>query len=179
MDVQFFQVFPGGASDKEPTCQCRRCKRCGFNLWVGKIPWRRKWQATPVSLPGESHGQRSLEGYSPQDCKELDTTEASQHIHICPIFSASHIKNSILFSIEISSYFCSKSTVYICGGLFLDPILSYPFLSFYTQHSLYENRSIVNLGVEEHIFQFVFFFFFLSVQAFCISIKILELSCQF
>ena len=43
--------------------------------WVGKIPWRRKWQPTPVFLPGESHGLRSLVRYSPQGCKELDTTE--------------------------------------------------------------------------------------------------------
>jgi len=57
--------FPGGASGKEPTCWCRRCKRCRFHPWVGKIPWRRAWQPTPVFLPGESHGQRSLAGYSP------------------------------------------------------------------------------------------------------------------
>ena len=55
--------FPGGASGKEPACQCRRCKRTGFNPWVGKIPWRRAWQPAPVFLPGESHGQRSLVGY--------------------------------------------------------------------------------------------------------------------
>ena len=45
------------------------------NPWVGKFPWRRKWKPTPVFLPGESHGQRSLVGYSPQGCKELGTTE--------------------------------------------------------------------------------------------------------
>ena len=56
--------FPGSASDKEPTCPFRRSKRCRFYPWVGKIPWRRAWQPTPVFLPGESHGQRSLEGYS-------------------------------------------------------------------------------------------------------------------
>ena len=39
---------------KEPACQCKRCKRCTFNSWVGKIPWRRAWQPTPVFLPGES-----------------------------------------------------------------------------------------------------------------------------
>ena len=50
----------GGASGKEPTCQCRRCKRSGFDPSVGKIPWRRAWQHTPVFLPRESHGQRSL-----------------------------------------------------------------------------------------------------------------------
>ena len=50
---------------------------CGFVCfpWVGKIPWRRKWQPTPVFWPGESHGWRSLVGYSPQGCKEFDTTE--------------------------------------------------------------------------------------------------------
>ena len=52
--------FPGGASGKEPACQCRRHKRCQFDSWVGKIPWRRAWQPTAVFLPGESHGQRSL-----------------------------------------------------------------------------------------------------------------------
>ena len=50
------QDYPCGAPDKEPTCQCRRCQRCEFNPWVGKIPWRRKWQPTPVFWPGEFHG---------------------------------------------------------------------------------------------------------------------------
>ena len=54
---------------------CLRCGRPGFDPWVGKIPWRRKWQSTPVLLPGKSHGQRSLVGYSPWGRKELDTTE--------------------------------------------------------------------------------------------------------
>ena len=53
----------------------RRHRRPGFNLWVGKIPWRRKLQLTPVFLPGESHGQRSLVGYCPWGHKELDMIE--------------------------------------------------------------------------------------------------------
>ena len=57
--------FPVGPSGKEPTCQCRRHKRFRFDPWVRKIPWRKAWQPTPVFLPGESHGQRSLVGYSP------------------------------------------------------------------------------------------------------------------
>ena len=61
--------FPGGTNSKEPACQCRRSKRYGFDPWVWKIPWRRAWQPTPVFLPGESHGQRSLVGYSPEGCK--------------------------------------------------------------------------------------------------------------
>ena len=47
-----------------------------FDLWVGRIPWRRAWQPPPVFLPGEFHGQRSLVGYSPQGHKASDTTEA-------------------------------------------------------------------------------------------------------
>ena len=49
--------FPDVASGKESTCQCRRHKSCGFDPWVGKIPWSRKQQPTPVFLPGKSHGQ--------------------------------------------------------------------------------------------------------------------------
>ena len=68
---------PGGASGKEPTCQCRRLKRWGFGPWVRKIPWRRAWQPTPVFLSAESHGQRSLAGYSPWGRKESDTAEVT------------------------------------------------------------------------------------------------------
>ena len=66
--------FPGGASGKEPINRCRRCRRLKFDPWVGKIPWRRAWQPTPVFLPGEPHGQRSLVGYSLWGHKELDVT---------------------------------------------------------------------------------------------------------
>ena len=52
---------------------CFQHRRPGFNSWVGKIPWRRKWQPTPVLSPGKSHGQRSLVGYSTWGRKELDT----------------------------------------------------------------------------------------------------------
>ena len=57
--------IPAGASGKEPTCQSRKCKRCRFDTWFRKTPWQRAQQPTPVFLPGESHGQRSLVGYSP------------------------------------------------------------------------------------------------------------------
>ena len=82
--------FSNGASGEEPSCQCRRHKRHGFYPWVRKIPWRRtqgpmdshwrrKWQSTPVFLPGEFYGQRSLTGYSPWGYKESDMTEATEH----------------------------------------------------------------------------------------------------
>ena len=54
-------------SDKESVCQCRRCRRHRFDPWVGKIPWRRRWQLTAEFLPGNSHGQGHLAGYSPWD----------------------------------------------------------------------------------------------------------------
>ena len=57
--------FPRGSSCKETSCQCRRCKRYGFDTWLWKIPWRRAWQPTPVFLPGESYGERSLAGCGP------------------------------------------------------------------------------------------------------------------
>ena len=56
----YMQGFPGGASCKEPACQYRNHKRRGFDPWVRKIPWKRAWQLTPVFMPEESSGQRSL-----------------------------------------------------------------------------------------------------------------------
>ena len=56
--------FPSGSVVKESACQYGRHRVCSFDPWVRKIPWRRTWQPTPVFLPGESHGQRSLAGYS-------------------------------------------------------------------------------------------------------------------
>ena len=69
-------------SGKKSACQCRRHRRHRFDPWVGKIPWRRKWQPTPVFLPGKSHGQRSLVGYSPQGHKESYVAERSR-AHAC------------------------------------------------------------------------------------------------
>ena len=66
------KVVPSG---KEPACQCRRHERLGFNPWVRKIPWSRKWQPTPVLLPGQFCGQRRLASYSPCARKESDMAE--------------------------------------------------------------------------------------------------------
>ena len=51
---------------------------CRYNPWVRKIPWRRKWQSTPVLLPGKYNGQRSLVGYNPRGHKESDKTEVAE-----------------------------------------------------------------------------------------------------
>ena len=64
-------IAPPGASQVTQWYRiCLPCRRCGFNPWVRKIPWRRKWQPTQVFLPTKCHGQRSLAGYSPWGCKE-------------------------------------------------------------------------------------------------------------
>ena len=62
-----------------------------FDPWVRKIPWKREWLLTSVFLPGESHGQRNLGGYSPWGCKELDTTERltlSLSVNVLYIYSS-------------------------------------------------------------------------------------------
>ena len=70
---------------KEPACQCRRhkrCKGCGFDPWVRKIPWRRAWQPTPVFLSGETHGQRNLVGYiQSMGCQRVGHNEVTEHTH--------------------------------------------------------------------------------------------------
>ena len=71
-------------SGKVSVCQCRRHKRLRFESWVRKIPWSKKWQLTPAFSPGESHGQRSLAGYSPWGHKELDMTEEAIVNHELP-----------------------------------------------------------------------------------------------
>ena len=79
ISIEVSPGFPGGSGGKDPICQCKRHKTRGFDPWVRKIPWRRAWQPTPVFLPGESHGERSLVGCSPCGRKELDMTKATEH----------------------------------------------------------------------------------------------------
>ena len=75
--VNSIMGFPAGTGGKEPTCQSKRQKKCGFNPWIGKIPWRRAWVQTLVFLLEESHGQRSLASSSSKGHKESDRTKAT------------------------------------------------------------------------------------------------------
>ena len=70
--------FLGGTNGKESTYLCGRR---GFDPWVGKKPWRRKWQPNPVFLPGKFHGQRSLLGYSLWGPKRVGPNLAHTHTH--------------------------------------------------------------------------------------------------
>ena len=80
-DISFLPLyiagFLGGSDGKESACTAGKPR---FDPWVGKIPWRRAWQPTPVFLPGEFQGQRSLVGYSPWGHEELDTSEQLTYI---------------------------------------------------------------------------------------------------
>ena len=64
-----------GGSGKNLPVNAGDVRDVRFDLWIRNIRWRRKWQPTPVFLPGKFHGQKSLTGYSPWGCKESDTTE--------------------------------------------------------------------------------------------------------
>ena len=91
----FQRGFPRWRSGRESPCQCRRCR---FDPWVGKIPWRRKWQSIPVFFPGKVHGQRSLVGYGQWGWKEPDMTE-----HACP-----HSVSNIFMIIMLDMIVCNQ-----------------------------------------------------------------------
>ena len=74
--------FPGGSDGKSI---CLHGGRTGLDSWVRKMPWRRKWQPTPVLLPGKFHGWRSLVGYNPWGRKESDTTELLHFLYLSSI----------------------------------------------------------------------------------------------
>ena len=75
----FFQASQVVLVVKNLPANAGRRKKCRFDPWVGKIPWRRKWQPTPVFLSGESYGHMSLAGYSPWGCKESNMTKMTEH----------------------------------------------------------------------------------------------------
>ena len=80
-DFGITTCFFGGSDSKESACQSKTCKRHGFDPWVGKISWSRKWQSTTAFLPGKSHGFRNLVDCSPWGCKELAMTACMQLIY--------------------------------------------------------------------------------------------------
>ena len=118
----WFVGFPSGTVVKNPLASsCRRCKRCRFDPWVGKIPWSRKWQPIPVFLPGKFHRQRSLAGYSPWGQRESDATE-----HACTIW---------IIETWVLSWGCHQAAA--VGSNFGQPCVTIPvWLSFLRRPSL-------------------------------------------
>ena len=123
-NLRLFILHHGGfgddCSDKEPACQCRRYKRCGFNSWVGKILWRRKWQLTPVFLPGESHRERSLAGYSPWGCRVRHDGSDLACTYTCILHGTTYIISicnfvSLWFSMMLFLLCVSFHCVIVCS----------------------------------------------------------------
>ena len=111
--------LPRWLSGKESTCQCTIHRRFRFDPWVGKSPWRRKWQPTLVFLPGESHGQRSLAVYSPWGHKWVRqdwATKQQQHEQYGQIEQSNKESSVFLFLSTISSFTACKHThTYVCA----------------------------------------------------------------
>ena len=107
--MYYFCGLPRWLSGKEFTCQC---KRQGFDPWVRKILWRRKWQPTPVFLPGKSHGQRSLVGYSPWGHKRVgrDWVTKEQHNYLLSFIYHSFglCREGILYCLNLQSEFTAQ-----------------------------------------------------------------------
>ena len=109
--------FPDGS-------ESARCRRRGFDSWVGKIPWRRKWQPTPVLLPGKFYELRSLIGYSPWGRKESDTTERLHFTSLVLLLSQETvILNNLLFLTKLTgkklfSKFTGQNTELVLSWVF-------------------------------------------------------------
>ena len=89
------------------------CRRFRFNSWVGKIPWKWKWQPTPAFLPGESHGRRGLVGYSPWGQKELDTTGHTriQLPFLCWWWLWEYLRSALLATLKDKTVFLTIVTI--------------------------------------------------------------------
>ena len=121
---------PGGASGKELACQCRRQRRPRFDPWVWKIPWRRKWHSTPVFLPGESHGQRSLAGYSGEESGVVKSQadwatehpwaciQCARYIHVRGTYS--FIINVLISPLKCKLHAAGTLSVLLCYSQFLE-----------------------------------------------------------
>ena len=113
--LSYSLLYPSdGSAGKESACQCGRHRRHGFDPWVGKIPWRRKWQPTPVFLPGQSHEQRSLVGYSPWGHKKIS------HNWAC----TQQLLNMFWQVTQLENYYCPESFLLLLCSHSPPPALS-------------------------------------------------------
>ena len=114
--------LPRWLSGKESACQRRRC---GFDPWVGKIPWRKKWQPTPIFLPGKSHGQRSLAGCSLWGHKRVRHDLATKGTRCCPLVQVQHLITLVpapepfpVYSVKV---LVAQSSPTLCGPMDWSP----------------------------------------------------------
>ena len=130
--------FPSGSAVKNsPVIQ--ETRRLGLDPWMGKNPWRRNWQTTPVVLPRKSHGQRSLVGYSPWSCKESDTTETTWHA--CKIYCI-YVKVKVKITQSCSTL--SNSMDYTVHGILQARILEWLAIPFSRKPSWPRDQTLVS-----------------------------------
>ena len=141
--LKFFEDFPCGSVVRN-TCWCRKPM---FSPWAGKIPWRRKWQPTPIFFPGRWYGQSKLVGYIPWGCKDSDRTEWLNNKICWGLFCVllCHTLENVLCILERNVFWVFLDAVY--WGYQLSPAgvswhlgLLLPFYSIC--HSVYFNWSI-------------------------------------
>ena len=165
--LQHLELSINGASGKEPTCQCRRFNRPGFSPWVGKIPWKRSWQPSPIFLPGESHGQRSLVGYNPSGHRvRYDWGDLAPHtllLHFCGLSYLERFHLVPLISFNSLSHFMNK----LCSHL--SP--SYSIHIFYFYSWSFQISSFLLSTQNLSIFRGVYLAVHLFHRAFCDSPK--------
>ena len=120
--------LPRWLSGKQPACQCRRC---GFDPWVRKIPWRREWQPTPVFLSGKSHGQRSLAGCSPWGFKRVGHDWATKQ-RLFPVLGQPLEVHPAISSESLTALgTCHRACVPTAHGTILSPkdsVLAFPLI---------------------------------------------------
>ena len=146
--LQFFSTilqldFPCGSAIKHPPLQ--EMQEMWVQSWFGKIPWRKTWQPTPVFLPGESHGKRSLVDYTPLHCRESDVTEVTEHDtscnhqsdYVCCQYSSSILQFYLLPDISVLLALQEEFRVINCGCGHIFFIFRYIFLYFYARICIY------------------------------------------
>ena len=130
--------FSGDISGKELSCQCRRHEKHGFDPWVETIPWRRAWQRTPLFLPGESHGQRSLGGWLSIGLQSLTQLKW--------LHTQTHIKAYILtwpdFSFEGFTFPFLPFAFQIFPPIIFGQLFGWPKSSFGFSHKLEKAKQI-------------------------------------
>ena len=118
----FVLGFPGGASSKETTNQCRQHNRCMLDPWVRKIPWRRADNSLQCLLPGKFHGQRCLVGYSLWSGKKSDMSE---HAHTHTLYIYTYLYSHIYLKFYTKVYVCNLKNSKVSANAFHLPDIFY------------------------------------------------------
>jgi len=141
----------------ESSCNAGDSRDTGL-ISVGKIPWKRTWKCTPVFLPGESHGWRSLVGYNPWGCKDLDMTEVTERTHThthTHTYTHTHTHTHTLainFDLYISLHLFSLNHIFCILHLFLQLTLVTVSMKLYIFQYKYYLLSIHALLYSYYLF---------------------------